>query len=52
MSIVDAGERRGSRQSAFELMVLNFKLAGSIFSLQSPLAPTAPTAVDFLASLP
>ena len=52
MSIVDGGERRGSRQSAFELMVLNLKLSGLICGLQSPRAPTAPTAVDFLVSLP
>jgi hypothetical protein len=52
MSIVDGGERRGSPQSAFELMVLNLKLSGPMFGLQSPLAPTRPTAVDFLASLP
>jgi len=52
MGIVDGGELRGSRQSAFELMVLNLKLSGPIFGLQSPLAPTGPTAVDFLVSLP
>jgi hypothetical protein len=52
MSVVDGGELRGSTQSAFELMVLNLKLSGPIFGFQSPLAPTAPTAVDFLASLP
>jgi hypothetical protein len=52
MSIVDGGKRRGSTQSAFELMVLNLKLSGPIFGPQSPLAPTVPTAVDFLASLP
>ena len=52
MGIVDAGERRNSRQSALELMVLNFKLSGPMFGLQSPLAPAVPTAVDFLASLP
>jgi hypothetical protein len=52
MSIVDGGERRGSRQSAFELMVLNLKLSGLICGLQSPLAPTGPPAVDVLASLP
>jgi hypothetical protein len=51
MSIVDGGELRGSRQSAFELMGLHLKLSGPIFGLQSPLAPTCPTAVDFLASL-
>ena len=52
MSVVDGGELRGSTQSAFELMVLNLKLSGPICGFQSPLAPTAPTAVDFLASLP
>jgi hypothetical protein len=52
MGIVDGGELRGSRQSAFELMVLNLKLPGPIFGLQSALAPTGPTAVDFLVSLP
>jgi hypothetical protein len=52
MGIVDGGEFRGSPQSAFELMVLDLKLSGPIFGLQSPLAPTGPTAVDFLVSLP
>ena len=52
MGIVDGRELRGSRQSAFELMVLNLKLPGPIFGLQSTLAPTGPTAVDFLVSLP
>jgi len=33
-------------------MVLNLKLSGPIFGFQSLLAPTAPTAVDFLVSLP
>lgn len=52
MGIVDGGELRGSRQIAFELMVLHLKLSGPIFGLQSPLAPPGPTVVDFLASLP
>src|SRR5437763_16761626 len=52
MGIVDGGELRGSRQSAFELMVLNLKLPGPMFGLQSTLAPTGPTAVDFLVSVP
>ena len=52
MGVVEGGELRGSRQSAFELMVLNLKLPGPIFGLQSTLAPTGPTAVDFLVSLP
>jgi hypothetical protein len=52
MGLVDGRELRGAAQSALELMVLNLKLSGPIFGLQSPLAPTAPTAVDFLASLP
>jgi hypothetical protein len=40
------------RQSAFELMVLNLKLAGPMFGGQSTLAPSLPTAIDFFASLP
>jgi hypothetical protein len=52
MRIVDGGELRGSRQSALKLMILNLKLSAPIFGLQSPLAPTGPTAVDFLAALP
>jgi hypothetical protein len=52
MGVVDGGELRGSRQSALELMVLNLKRSVPIFGLQSSLAPTGPTAVDFLASLP
>jgi hypothetical protein len=52
MGIVNGGKLRSSRQSAFELMVLNLKLSSPIFGLQGPLAPTAPTVVDFLVSLP
>jgi len=52
MGMVDGRERRGSRQSAFELMVLHRKLPGPMFGLQSTRAPTGPTAVDFLGSLP
>lgn len=52
MGVVEGGALRGSRQSAFELMGLHLKLSGPIVGLQSPLAPTWPTVVDFLASLP
>jgi hypothetical protein len=33
------------RQSAFELMGLNLKLAGPMFGGQSTLAPSLPTAI-------
>ena len=52
MGIVNAGGLRGSRQSTFELMVLNLKLFDSIFGCQSTVAPPLPTTVDFVASLP
>jgi hypothetical protein len=52
MAIVDGTGRRDSRESAFELMVLNLKLAGPMFGGQSTLAPSLPTAIDFFASLP
>jgi hypothetical protein len=52
MGVVDDGELRGSCQRALELMVLNLKLSGPIFGLQSTLTPSGPTAVDFLVSLP
>jgi hypothetical protein len=35
----------------FELMLLNLKLCDPIFSGQSTVAPSFPTAFDFLASL-
>jgi hypothetical protein len=52
MSLVDGGGLRGSRQSTFELMVLNRKLVDSLFGSQSTVAPPLPAAVDFVASLP
>jgi hypothetical protein len=52
MGVVDGGGLRGSRQSAFKLMVLNLKLFDSMFGSQSTVAPPLPTAVDFVASLP
>jgi len=52
MGVVDGGGLRGSRQSALKLMVLNLKLCESMFGSQSTVAPSSPTAVDFVASLP
>jgi hypothetical protein len=52
MGIVDGTGRRDSRESAFELMVLNLKLGDPMFGIQSTVAPNFPTAVDFFASLP
>jgi len=52
MGVVDGGGLRGSRQSAFELMSLNLELSGPIFGSQSAVAPSFPTAGDFLTSLP
>ena len=52
MGIVDGRGLRGSRQNAVELMVLNLKLLGPIFGMESTRTPSCSTAVDFLASLP
>jgi hypothetical protein len=52
MGVVDGGGRRGSRQSALKLTVLNLKLFDALFGSQSTVAPSLPTAVDFVASLP
>src|SRR5216683_528765 len=50
--MVDGGRRRGSRQSAVKLTVLNRKLLDAIFGSQRTVAPPLPTAGDFVASLP
>jgi len=52
MGIVDGGGLRGLRQSAFELMMFNRKLAGPMFSSQSAVAPGCSTPFDFFPSLP
>ena len=52
MGVVDGGGLRGSRQSAFKLMILHLKLFDSMFGSQSTVAPPLPTAVNFFASLP
>jgi hypothetical protein len=52
MGIVDGGGLRGLRQSAFELTILTRKLVDPLCSTQSALAPSFPTAYDFLALLP
>jgi hypothetical protein len=49
---VDGGGLRGSRQSAFELLILRRKLIDAMFGSQRTVAPPLPAAVDFLASLP
>ena len=52
MGVVDGAGRRDSRESAFELMVLNLKLVDPLFGIQCTVSPNFPTAVDFFASLP
>jgi hypothetical protein len=51
MGVVNAGGLRGSRQSAFELMILYLKLLDSVFGSQRTVAPNFPTAVNFFASV-
>ena len=51
MGVVNAGGLRGSRQSAFELMILDLKLLDSVVGSQRTVAPHLPTALNFFASV-
>jgi len=51
ISIVDGVELTGLHGGVFELMILHLQLGDSMFGSQSAVAPSFPTAVDFLVSL-
>jgi hypothetical protein len=51
MGVVNADGLRASRQSTFELMILDLKLLDAVISSQRTVAPHFPTTVNFFASV-